>query len=112
MSETHTHRVCQCVFWPLITTGTSPDPCLCSVPGSIVSSDIHRLPGEESVFDEDVDVFTELRQPAAVALSGEVEHGHHQSLRETLETLPRSPLALHRLQVREARSSRQSTAPD
>lgn len=40
-----------------------------------------------------------------------MEQRRHQTLRETLETLLRPPLALHRLQVRQARSTRQSTAP-
>ena len=40
-----------------------------------------------------------------------MEQRHHQTLREALETLLCSPLTLHRLQVSEARSTRQSTAP-
>lgn len=85
--------------------------CHVSIPGSVTSSNVHRLSGEEAVFDEDVDILAELCQPAAVAQCGQVEQRHHQRWREALQTLLRPPLALHRLQVGEARSPRQSAAP-
>lgn len=92
-----------------------PEPCSAivtpPVPGSVVSRDVHRLSREEAVFNEDVNVLAELRQPAAAAGSGQVKQRQHQGCREALQTLPGPPLALHRLQVGEARPSRQSAAP-
>lgn len=85
--------------------------CHVTVPGSIASCNVHRLSGEEAVFDEDVDILAELRQPAAVAQRSQVEQRHHQRRREALQILLCPPLALHRLQVGEACSPRQSTAP-
>lgn len=81
------------------------------LPSSVASAHIHYLSWEETIFDEAVDVLTELRQPAVAAQSSQVEHWHHQGLREALQALLRSLLALHGLQVGEAGSARQSTAP-
>lgn len=82
------------------------------IPGAVASADVDHLPREEAVLDEAVDVLAELRQPAAPTHGSEVEQRHHQGLGEALEALFGPLLTLHRLQVGEACTPRQSTAPD
>lgn len=82
-----------------------------SVPDPVAPADLHHFSGEEAVLDEGVDVLAELHQPAAVAQRSQVEEGHQQRPGKAAQALPRTLLALHRLQVREARSPRERTAP-
>lgn len=55
------------LFYNRTAQSDDADSPLPVVPGSVASCDVHRLSGEESVFDEGVDVLTELRQSAALA---------------------------------------------
>lgn len=82
-----------------------------SVPGSVTPCDLYSLSREEAVLDELVDVLTQVRQSAATAYSSEVEQRHHQGGREALQALAGPAFTLHGLQVGEASSPSQSTAP-
>lgn len=82
-----------------------------SIPGSVSSCDLYGLSREEAVLDEQVDVLTEVRQPAAMADRSKVEQRHHQGGREALQALSGPPFTLQCLQVGEASSASQSTAP-
>lgn len=82
-----------------------------SLPSSVASSDLHRLAGEEAVLDVDVDVLAELGEPAAVANGCQVQQRKQQGGGEGLQAVASSPLALHRLQVGEARAAGQGAAP-
>lgn len=82
-----------------------------SLPGSVTSCDFYGLSREETVLNEKVDVLTEVRQSAAMADSSKVEQWHHQGGREVLQALSGSAFTLHGLQIGEACSTGQGTAP-
>lgn len=89
----------------------SPDDMPRSLPVSVTPREFYGLSGEEPVLDERVDILAEVRQSAAAAHSRKVEQRHQQRGREALQTLSGAPLAVHGLQIGEASSTRQGTAP-